>query len=159
MTIYVPTLDDVKGFFQQLVSEATRCTQQMDPSEFDRYRRDVLDHRWKIVLSLGSSGEDQGESQYVGANWGYGIWRLQVNQSVSLIQAPMEVAIEKHKDGQEGEIKGRIKSFFQPLADLVPSEASTSLLFTFSPLREVGPSVRFDCRVQGIVVSATPAGN
>jgi hypothetical protein len=158
MPINVPTPNDVQKLFEQLVREATRSSQQMDQGEFDRYFRGVLYPWWETVgPSLNSNGKDQGENRYAGTRWGTGTWRLLINQSIFLISAAMDVAILKHMDGQEEQITRQIKSFFQPLADLMPLEASSSLRFNFSQPQDVGPTVGFTCTMEGIVISATSA--
>ena len=156
MPIEVPNREDVQRLFEQSAREATRCrdaAQEMEESEFDNYQRDASHSRWEAISpsSIFSIG-DRGERLYAGERTD-GIWRLPVDQSIFLIKAKMEIGVVKHMDGQEGEIKGRIQSFFQPLADLMPSEASTSLRFTFCPPVDHGPDIRFGCSVKGIVLS------
>jgi hypothetical protein len=156
MAISVPKPGEVQSWFEELVSEATGCTQQMDQSEFNRHLRGVLYPQWETIRD--TSGQEA-ENPHAGSSWtwAYERKRLQISQSVFLIQAATGFVIKDHEGGQEVDIRRQIKSYAASLAAVVPAGATTSLLFSFDPPKEVGPLIEVGCMVRGIVVSVTPA--
>lgn len=159
MPIIVPTPGEVRSWFEELVSEATGCAQQMAQDEFNRHLRGALHRNWEAIApGLDSSGHEA-ERRHVASSWAYERKRLQIDPSVFLIQAATGFIILNHEAGQEVSIPMAIKSWAAPLAAWVPAGATTSLLFEF-PQERVGPGqLLVECMVRGIVVSASAAGH
>ena len=124
MAMGVPTPDEVDGLFR-LVREATRFAREMDWNEFGEALRSSEGHHRETIADAE-------------ARWQYNIRRSHIDQSVSLFYAAMEITIVKDQDGQKEKIEGEIRSFSQPLADLVPPGATTRLHFRLST-RARGP--------------------